>query len=106
MIGDSLVGVDQDSNIQIKEIDFPATKGLWELLTRKKLNKKLVTSNDLKQYKTSLEMTNAHLEGYDPNANIDTSKGLKFRDIILRLFSSTRQIGVQAAALGREWVSY
>jgi len=51
-------------------------------------------------------MTNAHLEGYDSNANIHYSKGLKFRDVISRLFSGTRQSGVQAATLRREWVSY
>ena len=39
MIGDSRVGVDRDGNIHIKEVEFPATKGLWELLTRKKLKK-------------------------------------------------------------------
>jgi hypothetical protein len=97
MIGDSRVGVDRDGNIHIREVEFPATKGLWELLTRKKVNKRLVTSNDLKQYKTILEMTNAHLEGYEPDANIHTSKGLKFRDVISKLFSGTRQSGVEAA---------
>ena len=50
MIGNSRVGVDRDGNIHIKEVEFPATKRLWQLLTRKKVNKKLVTSSDLKQY--------------------------------------------------------
>jgi len=36
-------------------------------------------------------MTNAHLEGYDPEANIRISKGLKFRDVISRLLPGTRQ---------------
>jgi len=35
MIGESRVGVDRDGNIHIRNVDFPATKGLWELLTRK-----------------------------------------------------------------------
>jgi len=34
MIGDSQVGVDRDGNIHINNVEFPATKGLWELLTR------------------------------------------------------------------------
>jgi len=50
-------------------------------------------------------MTYEHLEGYDPDDNIRTSKGLKFRDVISKLFSGTRQSGVEAA-LRREWVSY
>ena len=65
-IGDSRVGVVRDGNIHIKNVEFPATKGLWELLTRKNVNKKSITTDDLKQYKTILELTNAHLEGLDP----------------------------------------
>ena len=105
MIGDSRVGVDHDANIHIKNVEFPATKGLWELLTRKKLDKKSITTDDLKQYKTVLKMANVHLEGYDPNANIRTSKSLKFKDVISRLFPGTRQSGVEAA-LRRELITY
>jgi len=106
MIGDSRVGVDRDGNIHIKNVEFPATQGLWELLTRKRVDKKLVTDADLKQYKTILEMTIAHLEGYDPEANIRISRGTKFRDVISRLFPCTsRQSGVEAA-LRREWITY
>jgi len=107
MIGDSQVGVDSDGNIHIKNVQFPATKGLWELLTHKRVDKKSITTDDLKQYKTILEMTNAHLEGYEPHVNICTSKGLKFREVISRLFpgTTTRQIGAEAA-LRREWIMY
>ena len=33
MIVDSQISVDRDGNIHIKDVEFPATKGLWELLT-------------------------------------------------------------------------
>jgi len=66
MIGYSQVGVDRDGNIHINNVEFPATKGLWELLTRKRMDKDSVTTADIKQYKTISEMTNAHLEGYKP----------------------------------------
>jgi hypothetical protein len=48
MIGDSQVSVDRDGNIHIKDVEFPATKGLWELLTRKKVDKDSGTGADLK----------------------------------------------------------
>jgi hypothetical protein len=86
MIGDSQLGVDHDGNIHIKDVEFPATKGLWELLTRKTVDNDLVTGADLKQYKAILKMTHAHLEGYKPDANIHTSRGNKFRDVISKLF--------------------
>jgi len=106
MIGDSRVGVDSDRNIHINNVEFPATKGLWELMTRERVDKESVTTADLKQYKTILEMTNAHLEGYEPRANIRTSKGLKYKEIISKLFpGTTRQNGVEAA-LRREWITY
>jgi len=105
MIGDSQVSVDRDGNIHIKDVEFPATKGLWELLTRKKVDTNSVTRDDLKQYKTILEMTNAHLKGYNPNANIHTSKGNKFRDVNSKLFSTTRHSSTEAA-LRRKWVRY
>jgi len=105
IIGDSQVGVDRDGNIHINNVEFPATKGLWELLTRKRVDKESVTGVDLKQYKTILDMTNAHLEGYKPLANIRTSKGVKYKEIISKLFSgTTRQSGVEAA-LRRKWIT-
>ena len=97
--------MDIDGNIHIKNVEFPATQGLWELLTRKRVDKKLITNADLKQYKTILKMTNAHLEGYDPEANIRISKGNKFMDVISRLFPGGPDSGVEAA-LRREWVTY
>jgi len=105
MIGYSRVGVDSDGNIHIKNVAFPATKGLWELLTRKRVDKDSVTGADLKQYKTILQMTNAHLEGYKPHANIRTSKGLKYREVISKLFPGTRQSGAEVS-LRRKWVTY
>jgi len=58
-IGDSLMLVDQDGAITIKENEFRGSEGLWELLTRKNLNK-----DDLRKYKKILLLTNAHLDGY------------------------------------------
>ena len=54
MIGDSAVLVDNDSDITIKGQEFRGTKGLWELLTRKNVNRKHITTDDLKKYKKIL----------------------------------------------------
>jgi len=106
MIGHWQVGVDRDGNIHINNVEFPATKGLWELLTRRRVDIKSVTIADIKQYKTILEMTNAHLEGNKPRGNIRISKGVKYMEIISKLFpGGTRQSGVEATLL-REWITY
>ena len=54
MFDDSRVGVDSDGNNHIKNVQFPATKGLWEILTRKRVDKESFTIADLKQYKIIL----------------------------------------------------
>jgi len=38
-----------------------------------------VTTDDLKRYKTVLEVTNAYLQGYELVDNEQTSRGTKFR---------------------------
>ena len=106
MIGDSQVGVFRDSNSHINNVEFPATKRLWELLTCKRVVKHSLTTADIKQYKSILEMNNAHLEDYNPRANIRTSKGVKYKEIISKLFpGGPRQSGVEDA-LRREWITY
>jgi len=68
-IGNSVVGVDTDGDNTIKE-EFCGSEGLWELLTRKNVNKQHVTSDDLRTCKKILLMTNAHLEGFTPEASL------------------------------------
>jgi hypothetical protein len=107
MLGNSIFGVDTECNIHIWEPDtaikFSATPGLWELLTRKKVNKQLVNQSDLQTYKNILEQTNAQLERYETGANIQISKGVKFRDVIYKLFSVTP---ARKTALRQQWVTY
>jgi len=58
MIGDSPTVVDTGGDITIKGRMF---KGLWELLSRKKVNTEFINKGDLKTYKNLLTMTNDHL---------------------------------------------
>jgi len=51
MIGDSPIVVDTDGDITINERVFKGLKGLWELLTRKKVNTEFNTKENLKTYK-------------------------------------------------------
>jgi hypothetical protein len=63
MIGESPVDVDENSNVHIKKQEFRRTKGFWEILTRKRVDKKQITTDDLQQYKRILELINSHLKG-------------------------------------------
>jgi len=48
-IGESTVLVDPYSDITIKGREFKGTTGLWELLTRKNVDRKKITTDDLKK---------------------------------------------------------
>ena len=78
MIGDSIIRVDRESNLTIKCKHYKGTGGLWELLARKDVNTDVITESDLKKYKTILETTKAHLEGFEPGNDILTIRGPKF----------------------------
>ena len=104
-IGNSDVTVDKYSDFYIRNKHFKGTRGLWELLTRKKVDTKIVTDSDLRQYKRILTLTSAHLEGYEPGAPIHISKGVKFRTVIAKLFPQTKQHGTEAS-LRQQWERY
>ena len=51
---------------------------MWELLTRKNVNMKFITKDDLKTYKKILTMTKADLTKYQPHGNINITRGNNF----------------------------
>jgi len=79
--------VDTDGDITIKERVFKGSKGLWELLTRKKVNTEFITKDDLKTYKKILTTNNAHWTRYQPDGNINITRGKK---IVMSLRPSLR----------------
>ena len=50
MIGDSALTVDSDSDVTIKVKHFRGTLGLWELLTRRKVQRDVISTDDMKAY--------------------------------------------------------
>jgi len=53
-MGESTVLVDTDSDITIKGKEFRGTTGFWELLKRKTVDRRKITTDDLKKYKTKI----------------------------------------------------
>jgi len=78
MIGDSPILVDTGGDITIKLRVFKESKGLWEMLERKKVNTDFITKDDLKTYKKILEMINAHLSNYQIEGYINITRGKIF----------------------------
>ena len=73
---------------------------MWKLLKLKTVDYNAIDKNDLGKYKTNLEMTNAHLVGYKAGGNIQTSRGIKFRNVITKLFPEAK------SASRQQWVTY
>lgn len=99
-IGNAMVTIDNMSNITVKGKQFKGTQDLWNLLTRKNVNYDAIDKDELKKYKSILELTNAHLEGYRSGANIQTSRGTKFKNVIAKLFPEAK------AAIQQKWTTY
>ena len=89
-IGNSVVTIDQDSNVIIHGVPYRGTKGLFELLTRKRVDRSLVTDRDMNSYRGILKETYGHLEDNDPSGGIKTTRGAKYKDIISKLFPMGR----------------
>jgi len=91
-IGDSTVSVDSLGDITIKGKQYRGTEGLWELLTRNKVERDKIMPADYKKYKSILERTNAHKQQYGPGGNIQVSPGAQYLNVIRKkLFGDTRQ---------------
>ena len=100
MVGDSPIVVDTVGDITIKDRVFKGSKGLWKLLTRKKVNTEFIVL-----YCIVLTMTNAHLTKYQPDGNNNISRGKKFLDIIAPLFAHPKGREVESV-LRRKWTKY
>jgi hypothetical protein len=101
----SPVLVDEDGDITIKENEFRGSEGLWELLTRKNVNKEHMTSDDLRKYNKILQLTNAHWQSYDPAGAINVGRAIKFLELIAPLFARPKSRGVESG-LYRVWIKY
>jgi len=87
IIGNAEAVIDHDSNVFVKGISYRGTRGLFELLTRKKVQQSFITDKDLQSYREILEVTHGHLENNDPADVIKTTRGVKFKDVISNYFA-------------------
>jgi hypothetical protein len=85
-IGNAGIEIDQDSNVYVMGKSHTGTRGLFVLLTRKKVDQSFITDRDLKSYREILRATHGHFENNDPSGVIKTTRGAKFKDVISKLF--------------------
>ena len=78
-IGKSLIEIDENSYVYVDGKTYTGTPGLYELITRKKVNKSLITTRDLKNYRRILEASSANKKHNNTKGPIKTTRGVKFR---------------------------
>ena len=71
-------------------------------LDSQKVNSDVTTNTYLKAYKRILEQTNAHFVRYQPEGDIQNSRGSKYVKVISKVFPQTRS----QASLRQHWSPY
>ena len=71
---------------------YKATQGLWELLTKSKPDKNVVTFQDKQTYKQILLQSNAHRVNYSPTGKIKANQGIKYTRFISQLFTDKKGV--------------
>ena len=75
-IGRSLIEIVENSDIYVDGKTYAGTPGLYELITRKKVNKSLITTRDLKNYRRIIEASSVHKKHNNSKGPIKTTRGL------------------------------
>ena len=83
-IGDTVIHLDDDNHIVVKDTRYKLTRGLWELLGRNIPNKNLYNDLDLEKYRDILLNTGAHL---DSTGKIKSNSGYKYTKFIRQLIA-------------------
>ena len=86
---------------------YKGTRGLFELLTRKKVDRSFITDSDLRSYREILGSKHGLLENHDPSGVIKTTRGVKFKDVISKLFPAggvTRR--GSESSLRKKWIPF
>jgi len=73
--------------ITIRVRRFKGTDILWEIFTRNKVNRVLITEKDLRKHKRILEIKTL---SYEPGSSIYMTCRPKFREVISKFFPQTK----------------
>lgn len=85
MIGDKKVTFNRN-DIYVHGTRYKGTPGLYELIFMNEPDEELYDENDLAAYKSIMIATNAHRQGYNPDGRLNSNRGVKYRNVIGKLF--------------------
>lgn len=90
MLGSKELQIGEKDDIIIGDRKFPGTRGLYELIFKRKPNEKLIKSNDEDNYSSILKLTSAHKRDYHPSRQVKGAATLKYKKYIQPTLSKPR----------------
>lgn len=112
MIGDKPLDFDENGRIQVGDVWYKPTEGLYELIFKRTPNSSDYTSDDLKAYKDILHKSNAHKKGYSYNVRINRlPTNLKYKEVISKLYPlantvTGKGVGILSKSVSERDISY
>lgn len=85
-MGGFAVLIDDKDDITVDGVMYPGTKGLFELLFKRRPDPYEYSQADLVDYKNMLEATSAHRVGNMPHGRVKSNTGEKYTEVIRLLF--------------------
>ncbi|KYN50252.1 hypothetical protein ALC62_06657, partial [Cyphomyrmex costatus] len=93
MLGSKRFDVDNEDNIIIDGVRYAGTPGLYELIFKRIPDDPLRTEQDMREYKSLLQATNAHRHKHHPLGRVLANRGYKYKNVIKPLVTPKKKSG-------------
>ncbi|KYM97254.1 hypothetical protein ALC62_12068 [Cyphomyrmex costatus] len=93
MLGSKRFDVDNEDNIIIDGVRHAGTPGLYELIFKRIPDDTLQTEQDMREYKSLLQATNAHRHKHHPLGRVLANRGYKYKNVIKPLVTPKKKSG-------------
>ncbi|KYN04509.1 hypothetical protein ALC62_04622 [Cyphomyrmex costatus] len=93
MLGNKRFDVDDADNIIIDGVRNAGTPGLYELIFKRLPDDTLHTEEDMREYKSMLQATNAHKHKHHSQGRVLVNRGYKYKNIIKPLVTPMKKFG-------------
>ncbi|KYM97801.1 hypothetical protein ALC62_11507, partial [Cyphomyrmex costatus] len=93
MLGSKHFDVDNEDNIIIDGVRYAGTPGLYEIIFKRIPDDTLQTEQDMREYKSLLQATNAHRHKHHPLGRVLANRGYKYKNVIKPLVTPKKKSG-------------
>lgn len=106
MIGNKRIDLAKNDDIFVDKKRYPGTRGLYELIFKKKPKINSYTDADKRNYKSILLATNAHKRKHDMHMQVKSNRGPKYVDIIAPMLTGAGEGMPSTVTLNNNKIDY